>query len=187
MKAIASFALLGLAFAKEEADFADGELFKLGNFLSDAAKTYNDVRQPKPNVGNIVNDGIQLVKDIKRHDDEELFAFGNFLNDALKTYNDARQHKPNPGDLVNDGIKLIKDIKQHDDELVSYYEIRGDDAIYHPQMPTNVHVIIEDEELDSEDAIINSKFLRFKAAADSSTSSILHCVDYPFGRFCYYE
>jgi hypothetical protein len=100
--------------------FDEEELFNLDAFLNDAVRTYNDARQNPRNYGNLVNDGIKLVKDIKQKDDEdtELFNFNAFLNDAIKTYNDARSQPRNYGNLVNDGIQLVKDIKQkkHDDE-----------------------------------------------------------------------
>jgi hypothetical protein len=100
--------------------FNEEELFNLDAFLNDAVRTYNDARQNPRNYGNLVNDGIKLVKDIKQKDDEdtELFNFNAFLNDAIKTYNDARSQPRNYGNLVNDGIQLVKDIKQkkQDDE-----------------------------------------------------------------------
>jgi len=181
MKALAGFAFLGLALTQEQNAPSDGELFKLDTFLGHNARKIN------PNGGNIINDGVQLTKDMKEHDDEELFELGTFLNDALKTYKDAKQHKPNVGDLVNDGLKLVKDIKYHDDELVGYYEARDGVLVYHDEMPADLEAIIEDDESDFEDAVPKTKFLRFKSATSGTTTAVLHCVDYYFGRVCTYE
>ena len=182
MKALAGFALLGLALTQEQNALSDGELFKVGTFLGHAAKTYNDVREAHPNAGKIINDGVQLIKDIKKHDDEELFELGTFLNDALKTYKDAKQHKPNVGNLVNDGLKLVKDIKHHDDELMGFYEVRDGVFLYHDEMPSDLEVIVEDEESEYEDIVPKTKFLRFKSTSSSTATAVLHCVDYYFGR-----
>jgi len=96
-------------------DASDEELFNLDAFLNDAVRTYNDARQTPRNYGTLVNDGIQLIKDIKqKKDDEELFNLGALINDGVNVYEDVKSH--NYQGIVNHGIQIVKDIKRKDDE-----------------------------------------------------------------------
>jgi hypothetical protein len=72
-------------------------------FLNDAIKTYNDARSQPRNYGNLVNDGIQLVKDIKqkKHDDDNEFFK---LADGQNVYGNLNNQ--NVKDLIENGLPI---------------------------------------------------------------------------------
>jgi len=53
----------------------ENELFNLGGLIKDGLNIYGDVKNK--DYGNLINHGIQTVKDIKKHDDDELFSAKN--------------------------------------------------------------------------------------------------------------
>jgi len=132
-------------------DASEQELFNLDAFLNDAVRTYNDARQTQRNYGNLVNDGIQLIKDIKqKKDDEELFNLGDLINDGINVYEDVKTH--NYQGIVNHGIQIVKDIKrkddEEDDEELFKFDILLNDAIktYNDarQNPRNYGALVND-------------------------------------------
>jgi len=120
----------------------DEELFNLDAFLNDAVKTFNDVRQKDRNYGNIVNDGIQLVKDIKqkKHDDEELFHIGKAIHNVAHAVGKVEH-------IAKDGMNLYKDVQTGN--------IAG--AFNHGKAVVNdvKHIKHDDEELFNLDAFLN--------------------------------
>jgi uncharacterized protein YlxP (DUF503 family) len=63
---------------KKTEQVADEALFNLGNLINDGLNIYGDIKTK--NYGGLVNHGIQTVKDIKKHDDEELFNLHNAIH-----------------------------------------------------------------------------------------------------------
>jgi len=79
--------------AQVQIQVADDELMNLNALLNDALQTYNDARQSKPNVGQLVNDGIQIIRDIKKHDDEdnELFELAQIIKEAQSAQKEVKK------------------------------------------------------------------------------------------------
>jgi uncharacterized protein YaaQ len=93
------------------AGFEDEELFNLDKFLDDAVKTVKDVERKPKNYGDILNDVIAVVKDIKQHDDFEddsLFKLGDLVKDGLNIAKDIKTH--NYKDLIGHGSKAVHDV-----------------------------------------------------------------------------
>jgi len=95
-------------------DDNDEELFNLGGLINDGVNIYKDIKTK--NYGGLVNDGIQTFKDIKqkKHDDEELFHLPGFMdlgNPVIKKHDDEELF--NLGGLINDGVNIYKDVKTH--------------------------------------------------------------------------
>jgi hypothetical protein len=63
----------------------------------------------------ILKEAVEVIKNLK-HDDEELFNLGGLINDGLNIYKDVKSK--DYGNLVNHGIQTVRDIKKHDDEFV---------------------------------------------------------------------
>jgi uncharacterized protein YejL (UPF0352 family) len=100
-----------LKIGSKIAGFEDEELFNLDKFLDDAVKTVKDVEKKPKNYGDILNDVISVVKDIKQHDDFEddsLFTLGNLVKDGLNIAKDIKTH--NYKDLVGHGAQTVKDV-----------------------------------------------------------------------------
>jgi lysophospholipase L1-like esterase len=109
---------------KKNLAFDDEELFKWDQLLQDGVKTYKDVKAQPRDFGAILNDAIQIVKDIKQHDDDELFNWKQLIHDGIQTYDDVHSNPKNYGNILNDVIKVVKDIKQHDDDELFYSKER---------------------------------------------------------------
>ena len=95
------------------AGFEDEELFNLDKFLDDTVKTIKDVEKKPTNYGNILNDVIEVVKDIKQHDDfadDSLFHLNDLVKDGIHIAKDIKNK--NHHDLVDHSVKAVKDGKK---------------------------------------------------------------------------
>jgi len=101
--------------------FDDEELFNLGGLINDGINVYKDVKTH--NYGGLVSHGIQTVKDIKRHDDaedNELASVSSIIQkveqDVIKSVQRVGQGVKVANQMVKDSVGKFKNAVSHDDE-----------------------------------------------------------------------
>jgi len=108
---------------KTEAPVADEALFNLGNLINDGLNIYGDIKTK--NYGGLVNHGIQTVKDIKRHDDdEELFNIHDAIHRAEQGVKVAEHYVYDHRHQIEDGAKkAVNYVAEHPEVVKQAIEI----------------------------------------------------------------